>query len=429
MKIYFDVIGCRLNQSEVEHLANIFRALGHQVVGEPADADLAIINTCTVTTKAAADSRKKLRRAARLGAKNVIATGCWATLNPEKALSLEGVSSVTSNEEKDLIPAQVLDISLDEISRLHLIRKPLPGDRGRTRAFIKVQEGCDNHCTYCLTRIARSRSRSVPLEMIKREINAAADGGSQEIVLTGVQLGAWGRDFTDPLGLRDLLKFVLSLDGFKRVRLSSIEPWDFDFGLLSLWEDDRLCRHFHIPLQSGDDQILKMMGRPITADLFFGLVSEIITIIPEVAITTDVITGFPGETEDSFMRTEKFIKSVGFSGGHVFTYSPRPGTAAIKMKDPVPRDIAKQRNAVLRRSFDALGHDFQQRFIGETLSVLWESSEVQTDGSYLNAGLTDNYIKVYANSQNEIRNTITDVKMIAHHPECSALLGKILSAG
>jgi threonylcarbamoyladenosine tRNA methylthiotransferase MtaB len=427
MNIYFDVIGCRLNQSEVENLANIFRALGHQVVSEPADADLAIINTCTVTTKAAADSRKKLRRAARLGAKNVIATGCWATLNPEKALDLAGVKTVFTNDEKDFIPVRVLDLSFEEISKLHLVRMPLPGDRGRTRAFIKVQEGCDNHCTYCLTRVARGKSRSTHLGIIKRDINAAVEGGAQEIVLTGVQLGAWGREFSPPMGLRDLLENVLSIEGFKRVRLSSIEPWDFDTELLSLWSDDRLCRHFHIPLQSGDDQTLKMMGRPITTGGFAKLVSAIRSIIPDAAVTTDVITGFPGESDDSFIKTEKFIKSVGFSGGHVFTYSPRPGTAAIKMKDSVPRDIAKQRNAVLRRLFDELGHDFQRGLIGKTLSVLWESSELQPDGYYINAGLTDNYLRVYANSPNEIRNKITPVEMIAHHPKRSALMGKFPS--
>lgn len=187
MKIFFDVIGCRLNQSEVEGLANTFRALGHQIVGDPKEADLAIINTCAVTTKAAADSRKKLRRAGREGARRVIATGCWATLNPATAYDLPGVTDVIENSRKDSLVEIILDIHPEDISGLRRVREPLPGSRGRTRAFIKVQEGCDNQCTYCLTRIARGKSQSrAPIE-IKADIKAALDGGAREIVLTGVQ--------------------------------------------------------------------------------------------------------------------------------------------------------------------------------------------------------------------------------------------------
>lgn len=197
MKVFFDVVGCRLNQGEVEYLANIFRSLDHQIVSNPAEADLAIINSCAVTVKAAADSRKKLRRAAREGAKKVVATGCWATLYPQQASDLEGVTDVFSNEEKDQIPFVLLDLPADILEDLKLVRDLLPGERGRTRAFIKVQEGCDNTCTYCLTRLARGKSTSRNLDVIQRDLLAARDGGAKEIVLSGVQLGAWGRDLPD----------------------------------------------------------------------------------------------------------------------------------------------------------------------------------------------------------------------------------------
>jgi len=426
MNIFFDVIGCRLNQSEIENLANIFRALGHHVVGEAENADLAIINTCTVTTKAAADSRKKLRRAVRLGAKRVIATGCWATLEPDMAMGLQGVTDVFSNDEKELIPVQVLGLTNDEISKLNLVREPLPGDRGRTRAFIKVQEGCDNHCTYCLTRIARGRSRSKPIGEIKADILAALEGGAQEIVLTGVQLGAWGREFEVPLTMKDMLAAILSFDGYQRLRLSSIEPWDFNIEMLDLWGDQRLCRQLHIPLQSGDDQILRRMGRSIITSEYANLVSEIRILIPEVAITTDVITGFPGETEESFLATKTFIESIGFSGGHVFTYSPRPGTAAIRMKEPVPGNVAKERNAMLRDLFSRMGKAYRSRFIDKILPVLWEANQIQSEGKYLLSGLTDNYLRVVANAETPHWNEITDVRMTSHHSGREALLGEIM---
>jgi threonylcarbamoyladenosine tRNA methylthiotransferase MtaB len=425
MNIFFDVVGCRLNQSEVERLANTFRALGHQVVGDPVVADIAIINTCAVTVKAAADSRKKLRRASRLGAKHVIATGCWASLYPEKAMALEGVTQVFLNDDKENIAAILLDLSKEEIAHLELIREPLPGDRGRTRAFIKVQEGCDNHCTYCLTRLARGKSRSMTLETIKRDIHAAIDGGAKEIVLTGVQLGGWGKDFREPKYLSFLIQAILDMDGFERLRLSSIEPWDFNMDMIPLWQDDRLCRHLHIPLQSGDDRILKRMGRPIEKESYKNLITALQTQIPDIAITTDVIAGFPGETNEIFDSSQDFIQEIGFAGGHVFTYSPRPGTAAYKMENQVPIQIAKERNAFLRKIFHQKGIDFRQRFIGKSGKVLWETSEEMPDGPFRLSGLTDNYIRVFATSKENLWNELSSVDFLSHLDKRNALIGEI----
>jgi len=427
MRIFLDTIGCRLNQSEIESIANTFRALGHQVVGEPAEADLAIVNTCAVTVKAAADSRKQLRHAARAGAGKVIATGCWATLYPEDALTLEGVSGVYLNDQKDGIVADLLGLPSEDVTGLPLVREPLPGDRARTRAFIKVQEGCDNHCTYCLTRLARGKSHSRSLMEVRRDIDAALAGGTKEVVLTGVELGAWGRDFDPGLTLYDLIEGVLQNPALRRLRLSSIEPWDFELRILDLWQDERLCHHLHIPLQAGNDRILHAMGRPITKAAFAGLIEQIRNTIPDVALTTDVIAGFPGETDDDFQATRNYIQRIGFSGGHVFTYSPRPGTAAYKMKDRPEPSLAKARNAELRQVFHELGNTYRNQFVGENLDVLWESSEPLENGSWRLSGLTSNYIRVFAQSEVDRWNEVTRVKIAGENAKRNGLDGQIIA--
>lgn len=426
MKVFLDVIGCRLNQSEMEGVANTFRALGHEIVPDPSQADLAIVNTCAVTVKAAADSRKKLRRAARLGASQVIATGCWATLYPERALDLAGVTGVITNDSKDGMVAAITGASASEIAALDRVREPLPGDRSRTRAFIKVQEGCNNHCTYCLTRLARGKSRSRELAEILADIEVAEKGDTQEVVLTGVQLGAWGRDLPKKQTLADLLEGVLIQGGFSRLRLSSIEPWDFDVELLEFWQDPRLCRHLHIPLQSGDNRVLKAMGRPIQVEEYRELVETIRLAIPEVAVTTDVIAGFPGESQAAFENTKKLIQSIGFAGGHVFTYSPRPGTCAIKMKDRIPVKLAKARNAELRQLFHEIGREFRRAFLGAEMSVLWESGVKDEKAGWRLSGLTDNYMRVYALSKRNLWNQFSTVKIDSEIPQRAALNGLIL---
>lgn len=425
MHIFLDVIGCRLNQSEVEQFANIFRALGHHIVDDPANADLAIVNTCAVTVKAAADSRKQLRRAAREGADKVVATGCWATLHPERALALPGVTGVFVNDEKESLIPEILNLAPEVISELKLVREPLPGSRSRTRAFIKVQEGCDNHCTYCLTKLARGRSQSRVLNEITADIQAALAGHAKEIVLTGVQLGAWGRDLSEQQSLHHLLAGVLEVGGFDRLRLSSIEPWDLSPDLLTFWKDDRLCRHLHLPLQSGDDHILKAMGRPILTDDYQELVDQVRSEVPDMAITTDVIAGFPGESEAACEATKSFIRKLEFAGGHVFTYSPRPGTAANKMKQHVPVPTAKARNAALRKVFSETGHAYRDQFLGCRLSVLWESSDRSDDGSWSLSGLTDTYIRVTTIAEGDYWNRITMTDLQEHHPHRDAVIGQI----
>ena len=249
MKIYLDTIGCRLNQSEIETMARQFRAAGHEVVASAQDADLAVVNTCAVTVEAASDSRGKLRHIARAGVNEIIATGCWVTLQPGQAGALPNISRIVTNDRKDQLVADILNDREQAFDVEPIIREPLPGLHHRTRAFIKVQDGCDNHCTFCVTTIARGESRSRPIADVISDIQYALDGGIKEIVLTGVHLGSWGQDFN--LHLRDLVKSILRETDVLRLRLSSLEPWDLDADFFSLWEDARLCQYLHLPLQSG----------------------------------------------------------------------------------------------------------------------------------------------------------------------------------
>ncbi|MCS7010322.1 MAG: MiaB/RimO family radical SAM methylthiotransferase [Anaerolineales bacterium] len=396
MKVYLDMVGCRLNQAEIERLGREFRATGHQIVAGAGEADLTIINTCAVTAEAAADSRSKIRQAARLGAKRIIATGCWATLEPEAALRLPAVERVVPNADKEHLTSTVLGLPPEAFDLEPLARQPLPGLRARTRAFIKVQDGCNNACTFCITTIARGASRSRPVADIIQDIRAALEGGTQEVVLTGVHLGAWGEDFSPPQHLADLVAALLTALPIPRLRLSSLEPWNLNERFFELWQDTRLCRHLHLPLQSGSPSVLRRMARKTTPEQFLALVEAARRMIPEVAITTDIIVGFPGESEREFAETLQFIRALELAGGHVFTYSARPGTAAARMRGRVHGEIARQRSAMLRQTLAESSARYRRRFLGRTMEVLWESASRLDERGWLLEGLTDNYLRITA---------------------------------
>jgi threonylcarbamoyladenosine tRNA methylthiotransferase MtaB len=264
------------------------------------------------------------------------------------------------------------------------------------------------------------------LDSVQADIRAAIAGGAKEVVLTGVELGAWGKDLAPRMSLNDLVGAVLQNFELQRLRLSSIEPWDFEPRMLALWQDDRLCRHLHIPLQSGNDRVLGAMGRAMKTAGYARLIAEIRQAIPDVALTTDVIAGFPGETEEEFEATRAFVRRMGFAGGHVFTYSPRPGTAAFKMKDRLEPSLAKARNAELRQVFRDLGQSYRERFIGKDLDVLWESSEPLEGGGWRLSGLTGNYLRVFAKSDMDRWNQISRVQISGLEPKRNGLKGKIL---
>ncbi len=396
MKIFLDMVGCRLNQAEIEQMARQFRAQGHEIGASAAQADLVIINTCAVTSQAAADSRQKIRHAARAGAKEIIPTGCWTSLLPAEALVLPAVQRIVTNESKDRLVADLLGLPAEEFDTEPLSRAPLPGLRQRTRAFIKVQDGCDNACTFCVTTLARGSSRSRPAAEVLADIRAAVAGGAREIVLTGVHLGSWGQDFSKPQPLRDLVQFILAETDMPRLRLSSLEPWDLDEDFFSLWSDSRLMPHLHLPLQSGSASVLKRMLRKTTPESFLALVAAARVACPQVAITTDLIVGFPGETEAEFDETVRFLNEIQLAGGHVFTYSARPGTPAARLKNQLPLDIRKRRNAILREVLAVSSQNYRQQFVGQSLPVLWEASSELTERGWRIEGLSGNYLRVTA---------------------------------
>ncbi len=422
MKIYLDTIGCRLNQAEIEQMARHFRAEGHTIVAEAAGADLVVVNTCAVTGEAAADSRQKIRQAARAGANEIIVTGCWSSLQPAQAAELPRVSRVIPNDRKDNLAAEVLGIPAERFELEPLAREILPGLRQRTRAFIKVQDGCDNACTFCITTVARGLGRSRPIRAVLADIHAALLGGAQEIVLTGVHLGSWGHDFNDTLST--LIHAILADTDTPRLRLSSLEPWDLDAGFFSLWQNPRLLPHLHLPLQSGSESVLKRMLRKTTPQSFRELTQAARAAMPQVAITTDVIVGFPGETEAEFNETLDFVRQMEFAGGHVFTYSSRPGTPAARMKNHLPGEVKKARSLQLRTLFSELSAAYRQKFIGQTLPVLWESTSELNKRGWQMEGLTGNYIRVSAQAPSPRWNVIDRVKLTALTP--SGLRGELI---
>ncbi|HTX78329.1 MAG TPA: MiaB/RimO family radical SAM methylthiotransferase [Longilinea sp.] len=423
MKIYLDIVGCRLNQAEIEKYALQFRGAGHVLVASPAEADLVVVNTCTVTAEAASDSRQKIRQAAKAGKARIFATGCLATCEAESLMELDGVSGVIPNCRKDKLVNEVLQV--DESSLSKVARVPLPGVRARTRAFIKSQDGCDNFCTYCITRLARGNSASTPAETIVADIQAAMDGGVKEAVLTGVQLGSWGKDFTPPQRLQHLVRYILEMTLIPRLRLSSVEPWELEDEFFDLWRNERMCAQLHLPLQSGCAQTLKRMGRKNTPEMYWEYLEKVRQMKPDIAITTDILVGFPGETDEEFAASLDFIRRSEFAGGHVFHFSPRPGTSAAKMAGQVNPKVAKLRGHLVHEALAESSVRYQQRFIGKTLSVLWESAcSLQPDGWHVE-GLSSNYLRITAVTDKLLSGSITPVKVTRLTP--NGLSGKLIN--
>ena len=414
MKVYLDSIGCRLNQAEIEKFASQFHALGHQIVASPAQAELAIINTCTVTTEAASDSRQKIRQAGKAGCPRIIPVGCLSTLEKESLENLQGVEMVISNDDKD----QLLSLALGQFpSEDHFhYREPVQGSRKRIRAFIKAQDGCDQHCTYCVTRFARGKSRSVQVEEVTADIRAAENAGAQEAVLSGVQLGGWGRDLSPPKSIVDLVTSVLAQTSIPRLRLSSIEPWGLPETFYSLWENPRLCQQLHLPLQSGSVATLKHMGRENTPDSYREIVAKIRRFVPEIAVTTDIIVGFPGETGDEFLESVQFVEAMGFAGGHVFSYSGRTGTPSELLPDKVDPKVKKERSQKMRDVLERAKNTYQRDSLGKTVNVLWERSE-KVNGEFWNlSGWSGNYLRVMARSPKNLENEISRVELVRCEP-------------
>jgi len=436
MNVYLTALGCKLNQAEVDDLARRFAHEGHRVVADPAGADWAVVNTCAVTHVAARKSRQLLRQLRRAQPDLRIAViGCYGETDPTQAAALAGVECVVPNAAKDEVVARVL-ARMDGAADGTFIEPSAPAAThatagGRTRTFIKIQDGCDNVCTYCVVRLARGAQRSRPPEDVLADVAARVAEGYREVVLTGVHIGAYGRDSAPgaPLppergwSLARLVGEVLKSAPPARLRLSSIEPWDLTPDLLALWDDPRLCRHIHLPLQSGCDATLRRMARRYTAAQYRELVVAIRDRIPDVALTTDVIVGFPGETEAEFRQSSALIEELAFSRLHVFRYSPRPGTAAASAPDPVAPSVAQARGRTLARlgRESALRH--HRRLIGREVTVLFEASREGREGRTW-SGLTDTYVRVTAPSADDLHNTLR--RVLCEGADASGVWGRIV---
>jgi threonylcarbamoyladenosine tRNA methylthiotransferase MtaB len=357
MRVFLDQIGCRLNYSEMETLARRLQAVGHEVVAAPEQAQVVVFNTCAVTADAGKASRQRLRQLHRANpAARLAATGCWVSLEPEIALSLPGVTMAVDNTRKDLLHLllEPWSTELDDAAELARIQPDgTPFDQtnddrtARTRAFIKVQDGCNNRCTFCVVTIARGVSRSRPLGEIVTEVQTLAAEGIQEAVLTGVHLGSYGRDLAgeERSDLKELVVALLTNTDIARLRLSSLEPWELADGFFDLWErwPNRLCPHLHLPLQAGTDTQLRRMARRCTTASFRQLLNDARSAIPDLIVTTDLIVGFPGESEADFMAGLEFVEEMRFAHAHIFPYSARAGTAAAAFTDQLPGTVKKER--------------------------------------------------------------------------------------
>jgi threonylcarbamoyladenosine tRNA methylthiotransferase MtaB len=426
MKVFLDTVGCRLNQSEIERMAREFRTAGHTIVGHMSEAELVVVNTCAVTSQAASDSRQKIRQAARISPDaRIVATGCWATLESQQTSALSENVRVILNQDKDDLTANVFGLDTADMDYSPLEREVLPGSRHRIRAFIKAQDGCDAFCTFCVTRIARGKSRSEPVERILADIRSALDGGAQEIILSGVQLGSWGKHFDEPSNLHELVKIILRETDTPRLRFSSIEPWDIDQEFFELFADRRICRQLHIALQSGSAAALKRMGRRLTPDEYMQKLEMARQLDPNFAITTDIITGFPGESREEFQKSLRFIRQACFSGGHVFPYSSRQETPAAGLPDQVQSKERKIRAVEVRDVLAESARLYQQKLIGKTSRVLWEKAYPKNNTFELE-GLSEEYVRVIAASDWKLINVVSPIRFLTLTD--NGMTGEILSS-
>lgn len=414
--------GCKLNQADSDALARRFVEAGYQLVESIRDADVYVLNTCTVTATADSKARQALRAARRANPNAlIVAAGCYPQRASQELNGLEAVSLVVGNHEKEQLVSKVIasqdkarkelgSVSADAIADSSPQSVASYTSLGRGRAMLKIQEGCDQVCAYCIVPKVRGRERSIPPDLLVQQVAQRVSEGFREVVLTGTQLGTYGFDIPGA-SLTGLLRRILAETQVARLRVSSLQPQEITPALLELWEDNRLCPHFHVPLQSGSDRILQAMRRRYDTAQFARSVELIRRKVPDPGLTTDLIVGFPGEGEPEFQESRAFCQRLGFSDMHVFPYSPRPGTSAAYLQCQLEAPVKKARVAamleVAQRGFVAFRH--QQ--LGRTRTVLWESARKGEDPRIW-SGLTDNYIRVYTDSGQDLRNVIGPARLM-----------------
>jgi threonylcarbamoyladenosine tRNA methylthiotransferase MtaB len=405
-KVAFHTLGCKLNQYDTQSLMELFRHRGYSIVEYPEVADIYVINTCTVTGSGERKSRQAINRSIRSNQDTIIVvTGCYAQTSPGEVVDIDGVDLVIGTQDRNQIVDLVEGIKgeskpqvvVGDIFQARTFEElPITEFVGRARATMKIQEGCNQFCAYCKIPYARGPSRSRDPEAIITESQRLVEGGFKEIVLTGIHLGVYGHDLQPPTNLAAIIRALHGIERLWRIRLGSVDAPEIDDELMDTFlHYPKVCPHLHIPLQAGDDEVLRRMRRPYTLEDYRCVVQKLKERLPEVAITTDVIVGFPGETEAQFQRALDFVKEMGFSRLHVFRYSPRQGTPAASFPQQIPAKIKNKRSQQMIELGKELSLAFHQSYIGQWVEVLWEESSTRPEGE-LWEGHTPTYVKVKA---------------------------------
>lgn len=403
MKIHLKALGCRLNEAELEQWSREFTGGGHIITQDPSEADVVVVNTCAVTTEATKKSRKLMNRLHRENPQSkLVVSGCYATLEESKVADRLGVDLVVNNQNKDRLPQKVMDSFSANTMPLIAMEPSVSSlfSRGKQRAFIKIQDGCRYRCTYCIVTLARGEERSRSLADIVEEVNHLYAEGIQEIVLTGVHVGGYGSDLGS--SLYELVVALLNDTDIPRIRFASVEPWDLPETFFSLFENKRLMPHMHLPLQSGADSVLRRMSRRCKVADFSNLVQQARGAIEGFNVTTDIIVGFPGESEEEWQQTLTTVESIGFGHIHIFSFSAREGTKAAGLDNPIDESIKKFRSQALHLLADKQKLFSFQSELGKQVDVLWESKKSTSEGRNHYIGYTPNFMRIETITPKEV---------------------------
>ena len=398
MNVYLEFLGCRLNEAEQASWQRQFTSMGHTVVQSPNDAHVMAVNTCAVTNEATRKSKKRLRDLHKGNPiAKVVATGCFATLAKDTIREQLHVDMVVSNSDKASMAKQIIDTWGDDMPQLAQSSDAQPAfAQSRTRAFVKVQDGCHNRCSFCIVSTARGSERSIAIQDVVADIQGLHRDGYQEVVLAGVHLGGYGSDTGE--NLRSLIEGILMDTDVPRIRIGSLEPWDFPDGFMELWDNPRMCPHLHLPLQSGSNKVLRRMIRRCSIESYEMLITQARSQNPLFNITSDLIVGFPGETEEEFRETMETVKRIGFGDMHLFSYSDRNGTPASRMRKKIPKKVIRERIQRIKPVVATARQQFLHQHIGNTDQVLWERDakhvEINGQARLLWSGYTRNYLRV-----------------------------------